>query len=196
MVGQDEKYRRVIIDIIPCVVFTSLEADAFVAFVANVDMLMVRSNLSARSRKEGTQGSVAILKEKRVQGCVSQDSDPRNSIPRKVEELGLNASAGHTRKCSGCTWYKIEFRKERQSGGIVQEGEHHERNPCAPGFEEQPPEETSRRAGCTSKVAWNLARNYASSSRTSNYVWFSCEGAKDTEALMFIVYSEAFSAQC
>ena len=31
---QDEKDRRVIIDTIPCVVFTSVETDAFVAFVA------------------------------------------------------------------------------------------------------------------------------------------------------------------
>ena len=75
---------------------TSLETDAFVAFVAFFDMLMVRSNLSARSRKEGTQGAVAVLREKRVQGCVSQDSDPMNSVLRKVEELGLNPSAGHT----------------------------------------------------------------------------------------------------
>ena len=39
--GQDEKYRRVIIDIIPCVVVTSLETDAFMAIVADFDMLTV-----------------------------------------------------------------------------------------------------------------------------------------------------------
>ena len=54
--GQDEKDRRATIDIIPCVVVTSLETDAFMAIVAHIDMLKVRSNLSARSRKEGTQG--------------------------------------------------------------------------------------------------------------------------------------------
>ena len=78
---------------------------------------------------------------------------------------------------------------ERQAGGIIQKCEPHERNPCAPSFEEQPPEETSRQADCDSKVARNLARNYASSSRTLNYVLFSCEGARDTEDRMFIVYS-------
>ena len=36
---------------------------------------------------EGTQGAVAILRE-RVQGCVSQNSDPTNPILREVEELG------------------------------------------------------------------------------------------------------------
>ena len=59
---QDEKDRHVIIGIIPCVVVSNLETFAFVAFVAYIDMLMVRSNLSARSRKEGTQGAVAILR--------------------------------------------------------------------------------------------------------------------------------------
>ena len=61
----NEKDRRVIIGSMPCVVVTSLETDAFVAFVAFFDMLMVRSNLSARSRKEGTQGAVAFLREKK-----------------------------------------------------------------------------------------------------------------------------------
>ena len=51
----------IIIGIIPCVVIASLETNAFVAFVVFFDMLMVRSNLSARSRKEGTQGAVTIL---------------------------------------------------------------------------------------------------------------------------------------
>ena len=103
-----------IIDIIPCAVVTSLETDAFMAIVAYYDMLTVRGN-PARGREAGTQGSVAILTErqKNVQGCVSQDSDPMNSVPRKVGELGLNALAGHTMKFSGCTWYKIEFGKEK-----------------------------------------------------------------------------------
>ena len=54
-------------------------------------------------------------------------------------------------------------KKKGQSGGIIQKCELHERNPCALSSEEQPPEETWGQAGCTSKVAWNLARKYASS---------------------------------
>ena len=38
------------------------------------------------------------------------------------------------------------------------------------------------------KVAWNLATKCASLSRTWNNVLFSCEGARDTEGRMFIVY--------
>ena len=40
--GQDEKDRRVIIDIIPYVVVTSLETDAFMAIVAYINMLTVK----------------------------------------------------------------------------------------------------------------------------------------------------------
>ena len=64
--GQDEKHRRAILDIIPYVVVTSLETDAFMAIVAYFDMLTVKRN-PARVRKKVTQG--------------------KNSIPRKVEEL-------------------------------------------------------------------------------------------------------------
>ena len=54
-----------IIGILPCVVVTSLETDSFMVIVAVFDMLMVRKKPSARSRKEGTQGALAILREKR-----------------------------------------------------------------------------------------------------------------------------------
>ena len=41
---QDVKKRRVIFDILPCVVITSLETVAFMAVTACIDMLMVRRN--------------------------------------------------------------------------------------------------------------------------------------------------------
>ena len=61
----------------------------------------------------GTQGAVAILRDKRVQGCVSQNSDPMNSILWTARELGLNASAGPTMKFLGCTWYELQFGEKR-----------------------------------------------------------------------------------
>ena len=64
-----KNYRRLIIDIIPCVVVTSLETAAFMAIVAYVDKLMVRAT-SARGREDGTQGSVAILKEPKTSKVV------------------------------------------------------------------------------------------------------------------------------
>ena len=133
---------------------TSLETDAFVSFVACIDMLLVRSNLSARSRKEGTQGAVAILRRERVQGCVAQNSDPMNSILRKARELGLNASAGHTMKFLGCTWYETKFGKEKgQSGGIIQKRRTSWAKSLRAWFWGT---NTSRQADCDCKVAWNL----------------------------------------
>ena len=81
--------------------------------------------------------------------------------------------------------------RKTQSGGSIQKGEPHERNLCAPSLEEQPPEETSIQEDCDSKVAWNLARKYASLSRILNYVLFSFEGAKNRKDRMFVMDSGA-----
>ena len=78
--GQDEKYRRVIIDIIPCVGVTTLKTDAFMAIVTNVDKLMVREKPSAKWRRG--LAMISCYSEK-IQGCVSEDSDPMNSILQK-----------------------------------------------------------------------------------------------------------------
>ena len=83
----------------------------------------------------------------------------------KLENWDWTLRRDTTENSQDASGAKLNSGKKRQSGGIIQKGEPHERNPCAPDFQEQPPEETSRQAGCTSKVAWNLARNYASSSR-------------------------------
>ena len=69
---------------------------------------------SARSRKEGTQGAVAILKKK-VQGCVSQNSEPKKCILRKAGQTRLNASAGHAIKFSGRTWYETKIRERKRA---------------------------------------------------------------------------------
>ena len=117
--------------------------------------------LSKRSKREreSTRGAVAILRQKKVQGCVSQNSDPKKSVLRKAGQTRLNASAGHTIKFSGRTWYEIQIRERKgPSRGVVQKCELHERNPCASKFEERTPEETSRQEECARKAAWDLAR--------------------------------------
>ena len=68
---------------------------------------------SARSKISYSRISYCSEKEKDVQGCASQNSDPMNSILRKVEELGLNASAGHTMKFLGCIWYETKIRERK-----------------------------------------------------------------------------------
>ena len=108
---------------------------------------------SKRSKRETTQGAVAILKHRKVQGCVSQNSDPKKSIPRKAGQVRVNASAGHTVKFSGRTWYEIRIRETKgPSLGIIQKGDTLERNPCASKFEERTLEETSRQEDCARKA--------------------------------------------
>ena len=52
-----------IIDMLPCVVVTGLETDAFMAIVAYLfRQADGEKKPNATSRKEGTQGAVAILK--------------------------------------------------------------------------------------------------------------------------------------
>ena len=110
--GQDEKYRRVIIDIIPCVVVTSLETDAIVAFIAFFDMLIVRSNLSARS-KIWYSRSVATLKEKkRPRFCISRLRS-NEFYSTESWRIGIERFGGTHLKFSGGTWYKIELGKEK-----------------------------------------------------------------------------------
>ena len=127
---------------------------------------------SKKSKKESTQGAVAILRQKQKgpRCCVSQNSDPKKSILRKWG-----------------TWYITKIREKWQSGGIIQKGEPHERNPCAPTFEERTPEETSRQEECARKAAWKLAiciyiyiyiyiYKYIAQGRGQSYdVLFSCE---------------------
>ena len=60
-----KNYRRVIIDIIPCVVVTSLETDANHGCRCRCRQADGEKKPSVRSRKEGTNGAVAILRRKK-----------------------------------------------------------------------------------------------------------------------------------
>ena len=96
-----------------------------------------------KSKKESSQGAASILRQK-VQGYVSQNSDPKKSILWKVGHTRLNASAGHAIKFTGCTWCEIQIRDRKGPfQDVIHQGEFHGRNPCAPKFEERTPEETS-----------------------------------------------------
>ena len=94
-------------------------------------------------------------------------------------------------------WKKIGKRRG-QSGGIIRKGEPHERNPCAPDFEEQTPEETSQQADCSSKAAWNLARKIFKHKAEDKATFYSPVKikapvlvSKNTEERMFVVDSGA-----
>ena len=68
---------------------------------------------SKKSKKSGVKGPVDLLKESIQMGCVSQDSQPKNSILRKEGKLRSNHASN------------------------ISQGTSHERNPCTPRFEER-----------------------------------------------------------
>ena len=152
---------------------------------------------SKKSKKESTRGKVAILKEKKNQGCASQNSGPTKSILGNAEQTRLNASAGHSMKFSGRTWYEIQiWERKGPSQGVIQKGELDERNPCVPKFDERTLEETSRKEECARKAAWNLAKKYISSRPRTKLRFIILWKIKapvlvsqDTEERMFVVVS-------
>ena len=89
---------------------------------------------STKSQKESAKGSVALLKEKVQIGCVSQDSDPKKSIPRKVGKIGIESISGTQREIlRRHLAQNFKFGKEKshleessQSVSLIK------RNPCAP----------------------------------------------------------------
>ena len=150
MEGKMKKDLRVIIDIIPCVVVTRLGIHGYRCFFRHADGERKPSALSSKE--------VAILKKKKkVQGCVSQNSDPMNSILRKAGQTRLNASAEHTRKFSGCTWYETEFGKETGNLEAFSKKVNLMSEILArPFLEERTREETSRQPDCSSKAAYKF----------------------------------------
>ena len=152
--GQDVKDRRVIFGILPCVVITGLETDASMAIIACIHMLMVRS------KSESAQGAVAILEEKRSEVEYLKIQIQRSLFCGKLGKQDWTLLGDTRKNFSGRTLYEItNGERKGPSRGVIQKGEPHERNPCAPKFEERTPEETSRQEECARKAAWNLARN-------------------------------------
>ena len=91
------------------------------------------------SKKCGAKGSVASLKESLQLGSVSHDPHPRITVQRK-EENWDQITPSNSPKAPGT---KQKFGKEKgPSRGMIQKGVLHERNLCAPRFEERSREET------------------------------------------------------
>ena len=152
---------------------------------------------SKKSKSVSNQGAIAILKEKKIQGCLSQNSDPKKSFLRNTVQTRLNASAGHAIKFSGRTWCEIQIRERKgPSRGVFQKGEPHERNPCALKFEERTPQETLRQEECARKAAWDLAKHkYKLKTEDKATFYFLVEikapvpVSKNTEERVFVVDS-------
>ena len=142
--------------VLPCVSITSLNQGAHMAKNADSNTLRLMGlQQSKKSKKSGVKGSVALVKESIQLGCVSQDSHPRKSIPRKERKLGSN----HTVKFSKDTWHHKKNSGKGPSRGVIQKCEPHERNPRAPRFEERTQDETLHQERCARRVARDLAKS-------------------------------------
>ena len=94
---------------------------------------------SKRSKKNGDQSAVAVLKSKRQLGCVFQDMEPPKSILRKSSDMQkpiqhvkfTKAIARHT-----------QIRDQNPSLGYICPGEPHQRSANGPKFEDRSQEET------------------------------------------------------
>ena len=81
------------------------------AINADFDIVEAEEKPSKKSKKGGAKGSVALLKESTQFGCVSQDSYPRKSIPRKQGKL----RSKHAVKFSEGTWHQIKISGKKGS---------------------------------------------------------------------------------
>ena len=169
--GQDEKYRRVVLDIIPCVVPTSLETDAFMAIVACFDMLMVTKKNSARSKK---------TRFSRI-GCYSERKKTSKVVYLKTHIIWIlfhgklkswdwTLRRGTPWKFLVCTWNKNWIRERKKAIWRHYPKKVNQWTSWAKSlraqFWEETPGETSRQASFTSKVAWELGeKNIQAQSR-------------------------------
>ena len=129
----------------------------------------IDSQPSRKSNKSRGKGSVALLKES-IQLGVSQDSHPRKSILRKEGKLGSK----HTVKFSKGTWHHIKIRERKgPSRGFIHKCEPHERNLCAPKFEERSQEETLHQERCARRAAWDLAKSVYKLKNTGKATFYS-----------------------
>ena len=143
------------------------------------------------SREVGTQGEVAILREESPRMCISR---LRSNELYSTESwrIGIQPFGGTHQKILRVhlVWNWNRERKKK-SGGIIQKGEPHERNPCAPCFEKKHLRKPHDKQICTNKVAWNLARKFASS-KPKTTTFYSLVNAPETQKNVCLVWIREF----
>ena len=110
-----------------------------------------------KSKKNGDQSAVAVLKNTRQLDCVIQDVEPpkSSSILRKGSDV---------RKSIRCVQFTnavlrhANFRDQKPSLQTICPGDPHQRNPNAPTFEDLSQEETEWQERCAREAAWKMAR--------------------------------------
>ena len=139
--GESVRIRHVILGTLPCV-----NPDANMATYVNSDILRLMCSL-ARSRRK------VVWK---VQLPYWRSLYKRKSTPREEGQLGSN----HAVIFSIGTWHNVNMRERKgPSRGVIQKCVPHERNPCAPRFEERTQDETLHQERCARRVACDLAKS-------------------------------------
>ena len=111
---------------------------------------------SKKSNKSGDKSAVAILKNTRQVGCVSQDVEsPKSSST-------LRKSSNKSIRCVLFTRAVVRhanIRDQNPSLGMISPGYPHQRNPSALKFEDRSQEETEWQERCAREAAWKLAKS-------------------------------------
>ena len=111
-----------------------------------------------RSKKNDDKSAVAILKNTRKLGCVSQDMEPpkSSSILRKSSNILMPIRCVQFTKA---VLRRANIRDQNPSLGMIYPGDLHQHNPNAPKFEDRSQEETEWQERYAREATWRLAKN-------------------------------------
>ena len=118
-----------------------------------------KSNHSHKGRESDDKHAVAIVKDVRQLGCVSQDAEPPE--PATISRKGTKVLGPIRRvRFTQSTPRQASIRENKGTSlGKIQVKFSHQRSPYAVKFEDRSQAETERQERCARGKAWNLARN-------------------------------------
>ena len=125
-----------------------------------------------RSKKNGDKSALAMFKITRQLGCVSQDMEP----PKSSSILRKSSNTRKPIRCVRFTKAVVHhacIRDQNPSLGMICPGDHHQRNPNAPKFEDRSQEETEWQERCAREAAWRLAKSILKLKEKSKAAFFS-----------------------
>ena len=126
---------------------TSRRMDADLEKSALMRIARFEEQPSKRSKKNDDKSAVAILKNTRQLGCVSQDMEP----PKSSSILRKSSNILKPIRCVRFTKAVLrhaDIRDPNPSLGYICPGDSHQRNPNAPKFEDRSQEETEWQERC------------------------------------------------
>ena len=155
--GESVRIRHVILGTLPCVSITSLNQDANMATNADPDTMRLKGSPAKKSEKSCVKVQLPCSRSLHNWIVCLKILIRENLFYGKKENWDQIAPSNSPR----ARWHHLKtFGKEKgPSRGVVQKSEPHERNPCAPKFEEGSQDETVHQGRCARRVAWDLAKN-------------------------------------